>query len=45
MSPAMVEVRGVHKSFGALHVLRGIDLCVRAGEVTGMPWCRAASWG
>ncbi|WP_432843934.1 amino acid ABC transporter ATP-binding protein [Dactylosporangium sp. CA-092794] len=30
----MVEVRGVHKSFGALHVLRGIDLRVRAGEVT-----------
>jgi polar amino acid transport system ATP-binding protein len=29
----MVDVRGVHKSFGALHVLRGIDLSVRAGEV------------
>ncbi|MEV6930098.1 amino acid ABC transporter ATP-binding protein [Dactylosporangium sp. NPDC051485] len=34
MSAAMVEVRGVHKSFGALHVLRGIDLRVRPGEVT-----------
>ncbi|MER7006177.1 amino acid ABC transporter ATP-binding protein [Dactylosporangium sp. NPDC000555] len=34
MSAAMVDVRGVHKSFGALHVLRGIDLRVRAGEVT-----------
>lgn len=32
--PAMVEVRGIHKSFGALKVLRGIDLTVRAGEVT-----------
>ncbi|WP_181782720.1 amino acid ABC transporter ATP-binding protein [Pseudonocardia pini] len=30
----MVELRGVHKSFGALEVLRGIDLTVRAGEVT-----------
>ncbi|MET7714164.1 amino acid ABC transporter ATP-binding protein [Streptomyces sp. NPDC005407] len=31
---AMVEVRSVHKSFGTLEVLRGIDLEVRAGEVT-----------
>ncbi|MBO0913531.1 amino acid ABC transporter ATP-binding protein, partial [Streptomyces laculatispora] len=30
----MVEIRGVHKSFGSLHVLRGIDLSVRPGEVT-----------
>ncbi|WP_307717897.1 amino acid ABC transporter ATP-binding protein [Streptomyces sp. V4I23] len=30
----MVEVRSVHKSFGAHQVLRGIDLEVRAGEVT-----------
>lgn len=30
----MVEIRSVHKSFGALEVLRGIDLSVRAGEVT-----------
>ncbi|WP_101392289.1 amino acid ABC transporter ATP-binding protein [Streptomyces sp. TLI_146] len=30
----MVEVRSVHKSFGGLEVLRGIDLDVRAGEVT-----------
>lgn len=29
----MVEVRGVHKFFGDLHVLRGIDLTVRPGEV------------
>lgn len=34
MSDAMVEVRSVHKSFGSLEVLRGIDLDVRAGEVT-----------
>ncbi|MGW4233322.1 amino acid ABC transporter ATP-binding protein [Streptomyces sp. NPDC004980] len=30
----MVEIRAVHKSFGSLEVLRGIDLSVRAGEVT-----------
>ncbi|MEU4062949.1 amino acid ABC transporter ATP-binding protein [Streptomyces wedmorensis] len=31
---AKVEIRSVHKHFGPLHVLRGIDLDVRAGEVT-----------
>ncbi|MEU3605527.1 amino acid ABC transporter ATP-binding protein [Streptomyces sp. NPDC035033] len=30
----MVDVRSVHKSFGPLEVLRGVDLRVRAGEVT-----------
>ncbi|MEU3065165.1 amino acid ABC transporter ATP-binding protein [Streptomyces subrutilus] len=30
----MVDVRGVHKSFGPLEVLRGVDLQVRTGEVT-----------
>ncbi|MER6778556.1 MULTISPECIES: amino acid ABC transporter ATP-binding protein [unclassified Streptomyces] len=30
----MVRVRGVHKSFGTLEVLRGVDLEVRAGGVT-----------
>ncbi|MFE3943331.1 amino acid ABC transporter ATP-binding protein [Streptomyces sp. NPDC059118] len=30
----MVEIRSVHKRFGSLEVLRGIDLSVRAGEVT-----------
>jgi polar amino acid transport system ATP-binding protein len=29
-----VEILGVHKTFGALEVLRGIDLQVRRGEVT-----------
>jgi len=28
-----IDVRAVHKSFGALEVLRGIDLTVEAGEV------------
>ncbi|MCQ4118084.1 amino acid ABC transporter ATP-binding protein [Rhodococcus tibetensis] len=31
-----VEVRGVHKSFGSLDVLRGVDLLVRKGEVTAI---------
>jgi polar amino acid transport system ATP-binding protein len=30
----MVELRGVHKAFGPLEVLRGVDLTVRTGEVT-----------
>jgi polar amino acid transport system ATP-binding protein len=30
----MVDLRGVHKAFGTVEVLRGIDLTVRAGEVT-----------
>ncbi len=34
MRRPMVEVRGVHKSFGPLHVLRGVDLRVDPGEVT-----------
>ncbi|KUF12945.1 MULTISPECIES: amino acid ABC transporter ATP-binding protein [Streptomyces] len=33
-APVIVDVRGIHKSFGAHPVLRGIDLQVRAGEVT-----------
>jgi polar amino acid transport system ATP-binding protein len=33
MTDAMVRSEGVHKSFGALEVLRGIDLSVRRGEV------------
>ncbi|MFI5781283.1 amino acid ABC transporter ATP-binding protein [Nocardia sp. NPDC051570] len=34
MSAYTVELRGVHKQFGANEVLRGIDLAVRPGEVT-----------
>ncbi len=30
----MVELRDVHKSFGSLHVLRGVDLTVGRGQVT-----------
>ena len=31
-----VEVRGVHKSYGGLDVLEGVDLVVRPGEVTAI---------
>ncbi|WP_315967801.1 amino acid ABC transporter ATP-binding protein [Planotetraspora sp. A-T 1434] len=34
MSHPMVDVRGVHKSYGPLEVLRGVDLQVQPGEVT-----------
>ncbi len=34
MSGPLVTVRGVHKSFGANHVLRGLDLRADAGTVT-----------
>lgn len=30
---ALIQIRGVHKSFGDLHVLRGIDLDIANGEV------------
>ena len=35
VTPAL-EVRGVHKRFGALVVLRGIDLVLKPGEVLGL---------
>ena len=34
MSDPMVEIRGVHKSYGGVEVLRGVDLTVVRGEVT-----------
>jgi polar amino acid transport system ATP-binding protein len=36
MSDLMVQAEGVHKSFGRLEVLKGIDLEVRRGEVMCM---------
>ncbi len=32
-SPPCVDIKGVHKFFGHVHVLRGIDLAIRKGEV------------
>ena len=34
MTNVMVEARGVRKSYGAVEVLKGVDLSVRRGEVT-----------
>ena len=32
----LLSLRNIHKSFGAVHVLRGVDLDVRAGQVTAL---------
>ena len=34
MAAGLIEVRGVHKAYGTLEVLDGIDLTVQPGEVT-----------
>ena len=34
--PAVLEVQGITKRFGALSVLRGVDLTLRQGEVLGL---------
>lgn len=36
MSTARVEMRDIHKSFGALDVLKGVNLRVATGEVIGL---------
>ncbi len=36
MSGGLLEIRGVHKSFGLLEALRGVDLIVRPGEVAAI---------
>jgi D-xylose transport system ATP-binding protein len=36
MSNPILELRGVDKRFGAVQVLHGVDLTVRAGEVTAL---------
>ncbi|MFW5881439.1 MAG: ATP-binding cassette domain-containing protein, partial [Roseicyclus sp.] len=32
----VIEITGLHKSFGSLHVLRGVDLTARAGDVVSL---------
>jgi polar amino acid transport system ATP-binding protein len=32
----VIEITGLHKSFGALHVLRGVDMTARAGDVVSL---------
>ena len=35
-APPVIEITGLHKSFGALDVLRGVDLTARAGDVVSL---------
>jgi len=32
----LLELRGIHKSFGAVHVLRGVDFAITPGRVTAL---------
>ena len=32
----MIEVKNIHKSFGSLEVLKGIDLAIKAGEIVSI---------
>ena len=34
--PPVIDIRGLHKSFGALEVLRGVDMTARAGDVVSL---------
>lgn len=34
--PPVIEITGLHKSFGELHVLRGVGLTARAGDVVSL---------
>lgn len=36
MSAPILELRGLNKSFGPVHVLHDVDLAIRAGEVTAL---------
>src|SRR3954469_8173905 len=36
MSDPILEIKGLNKSFGPVHVLHGVDFTVRAGEVTAL---------
>ncbi len=35
-TPPVIQITGLHKSFGALDVLRGVDLTARAGDVVSL---------
>ena len=41
-TPPVIEIRDLHKSFGSLDVLRGVDLTAHAGEWGGPESVRAA---
>lgn len=31
--PAAIQLRGVHKSFGSVHAVQGVDLTIKSGEI------------
>ncbi|MBF9051334.1 ATP-binding cassette domain-containing protein [Roseobacter sp. HKCCD9010] len=35
-TPPVIEITGLHKSYGSLHVLRGVDLRANAGDVVSL---------
>lgn len=35
-TPPVIQITGLHKSFGALEVLKGVDLTARAGDVVSL---------
>ena len=37
----IVKLTGIHKSFGGVHALRGVDFDLRPGEVGGRRTCGA----
>jgi branched-chain amino acid transport system ATP-binding protein len=36
MTAAIIEARGLHAYYGASHILQGVDVTIRAGEVVGL---------
>jgi drug efflux transport system ATP-binding protein len=36
MTPPLLEANRVHRSFGKVQALRGVDLCLQAGELVGL---------
>lgn len=32
-TPAVLELKGIHKKFPGVHALKGVDFCLRAGEI------------
>jgi simple sugar transport system ATP-binding protein len=36
MAPYLVEMRNIHKWFGAVHALKGVDFAVKHGEIVGL---------
>ncbi len=42
IEPPLIQLAGIRKSFGAVSALRGVDLCIQAGEVVGIVGDNAA---